>query len=215
MNLVSSKFELIREQVYKNMPPNPQETFSLLDVGCRDCKLKQYIGDLVEYKGVDLFQNPEGTVDLVLNVEDGLPIADQAYDFVIALDLVEHLNNFQESLNELLRVSRRYLIIMLPNMAYAPFRKEFLFKGTFTELTDKYDLTYGSAHREIDRHRWLTVIPQTDNYIKEFSVKNNLNLEIIWFTGSQKRLFFENLAKFLNLSPSWWATASLYVLSKP
>ncbi|UKO98441.1 class I SAM-dependent methyltransferase [Nostoc sp. UHCC 0870] len=215
MSINESKFELIRNHVHKKITNNSQRRLSLLDVGCRDCKLKKYIGDVVDYKGVDLFQNSEGTVDFVLNVEDGLPIADKTYDFVVALDLVEHLNNVQESLHELLRVSRRHLIIMLPNMAYAPLRKEFLIKGTFSDLTDKYDLTYGSAHKGVDRHRWLTVIPQTDNYIKEFAVNNNLHLDIVWFTGSQKRVFFETISKLLNLSPSWWATASLYVLTKP
>ena len=211
----NTKFELIREIVAGKTSTNIPTTMSLLDVGCRDCQLKKYVSDLgLSYSGVDLFQNSDNSVDFVSSLEDGLPISDQAYDFVVSLDVVEHLNDFEYGLLELARVTKQYLIIMLPNMAYAPLRKEFLLKGSFSGLTDKYDLTYGLANKEVDRHRWLTVIPQMDQYLSEFAKNNSFDLETIWFSPTGKRLFFVNLAKLLNLPPSLSVTASLYVLKR-
>jgi hypothetical protein len=211
----NTKFELIREIVAGKTSIDIAKTMSLLDVGCRDCQLKKYVSDLgLSYSGVDLFQNSDNSVDFVSSLEDGLPLSDNTYDFVVALDIVEHLNDFEYGLLELARVTKRYLIIMLPNMAYAPLRKEFLLKGSFSRVTDKYDLTYGLANKQVDRHRWLTVIPQMDEYLSDFAKNNSFELETIWFSPKGKRLLFVNLAKSLNLPPSLWVTASLYILRR-
>lgn len=209
-----NKFELVKKEMEKRVYLSSNKNLRLLDVGCRGCELKAYLGDLVEYQGVDLFQNEHESVDFVLNVENGLPMKDETYDFVVSLDLLEHLNDFQSGLDDLFRVSQNCLIIMLPNMSYAPLRFEFLLSGSLSRLTDKYDLKYGKTAKNIDRHRWLTVIPQMDNYMQEFAENNNAKIEIIRFQGSIKRRIFSLLPKMLGLSPSIWSPASLYVIEK-
>jgi hypothetical protein len=199
-----NKFELIRSLI----PKTNGKDMTLLDVGCRGCELRDYVTDLVQYKGVDLFQNDNGNVDFVLNVEEGLPFPDNSYDFVVALDLVEHLNNFQGGLEELYRVARKSLMVMLPNIAHIVFRKEFVLRG---RLGAKYDLKYGMGK---DRHRWLTTIPQIDDYMRRFAEDKKVNIKIVWFNDSRKKILFGNLAKFVGLSPSWWVWASLYIVSK-
>ncbi len=210
-----NKFELVREVIAKPISQHQLQEPTLLDVGCRGCELKEYVRDLVQYSGVDLFQNSQGSVEFVLNVEDGLPIKDKSYDFVVALDLVEHLDDFQGGLEELLRVTRSYLIVMLPNLAYAPLRKEFLLSGSFSNLTDKYDLLYGKAGgKEVDRHRWLTVLPQAEVYMQKFANEKEVQLETIWFNDSKKRMLFASFANMLRLPPSCWVASSLYILNK-
>jgi len=173
-----NKFELIREVISKPIFKDNLQKLTLLDVGCRGCELKEYVKDLVQYSGVDLFQNSQGSVDFVLNVENGLLMADKSYDFVVALDLVEHLDDFQGGLEELLRVTRSYLIVMLPNLAYAPLRKEFLLSGSFSNLTDKYDLLYGKAGgKEVDRHRWLTVLRRLKYTCKNLQTKKKFSFK--------------------------------------
>jgi SAM-dependent methyltransferase len=207
-----NKFELVKEIISQRHGKG--ENLTLLDVGCRGCELKEYVKDLVQYRGIDLFQNSEGTVDFVLNIEKGLPMEDKSYDFVVALDLVEHLDDFQKGLEELLRVTRSYLIVMLPNLAYAPIRKEFLLRGSFSRLTDKYDLIYEKGGKGEDRHRWLTVLSQMDRYMCNFSTDKQTSIETIWFYGSRKRKLFAKIAKLLGLAPSWWVHSSLYILAK-
>jgi len=202
-----NKFELVRNIIAQK----PGKDLSILDVGCRGCELRKYVHDLAHYSGVDLFQNEQGSVDFVQDIEKGLPLKDGAYDYVVALDLVEHLNDFQGGLEELLRVSRHKLLAMLPNMAFVSFRKWFFLHGSFTGLTDKYSLAYGMG---ADRHRWLTVLPEMDEYMRNFAADKQLQIEINWYNDSSKKLLFEKFGRLVGLAPSWWVWASLYTLTK-
>lgn len=199
-----NKFEYVRNIISSD----PRNESSLLDVGCRGCELKEYVRDLVFYRGVDLYQNNTNTVDYVLDVEHGLPLDNYSNEYVVALDLVEHLNDFHGGLEELLRVTRTKLIVMLPNMAHWLFRKEFLFHG---RIGAKYDLSYGMGK---DRHRWLTVLPQSDEYIKRFCMEHDLDLQIIWVNGSKKKELFYKITRLLGLPPSFGVWASLYIMTR-
>ena len=59
---------------------------------------------------------PGPGVDHVANIEEGLPFADREFDAVVALDLLEHTNNIWFAFDELVRVSRRQVVIVLPNI---------------------------------------------------------------------------------------------------
>jgi len=196
------------EYVSKILQKNNYNRGKLLDVGCRGCELKPYVNNIAEYSGVDLFQNIDNSVDYVLDVENGLPFDDGSIDYVVALDLVEHLNDFHGGLNEMLRVASRLLIIMLPNMAHLFFRKEFLLHG---RIGAKYDLTYDMGK---DRHRWLTVLPQTDEYMKKYCDENKLTLEIIRFSGGWKKELFYKVTRMIGLPESLGVWATIYVIRK-
>ena len=87
-------------------------------------------------------------VDKVANIEDGLPFADGEFDAVVALDLLEHTNNIWFAFDELVRVARRQVVIVLPNVYHWSSRVRF-FLG---REMDKYALP---AQSIVDRHRWL------------------------------------------------------------
>jgi SAM-dependent methyltransferase len=184
---------------------------SLLDVGCRGCELQKYVKGSVRYSGVDLIQNGEKNVDHVLDVEKGLPFGDGSYDIVVALDLIEHLNDLQGGLEEMLRVARKTMVVMVPNLAYVTFRRVFFLSGSFSRLTDKFDLTYGMG---TDRHRWLTVLPQVDEYMKRFADAKRIDVKIHWFNDSQKKELFARIGGWVGLSPPWWVWSSIYVFDK-
>src|SRR5206468_12185608 len=74
-------------------------------------------------------------------------------------------------LEELVRVSGRYVALTLPNMAHFLFRARFLVKG---RLSGKYDLAYDGGR---DRHRWVTVLPQTRDYLAKFCADRGFMLE--------------------------------------
>jgi len=85
----------------------------VLDVGCDERYIFKYaICDY--YIGIDLYGKPDIRVDL----EDGLPFLDRAFDTVICLEVLEHIDHFHFLFNELCRVAKHYVIIGLPNMYY-------------------------------------------------------------------------------------------------
>ena len=103
---------------------------SLLDVGCRDAILRKHIRPQIEYTGVDIVPGPG--VDKVANIEDGLPFADREFDAVVALDLLEHTNNIWFAFDELVRVARRQVVIVLPNVYHWSSRVRFSWAGRWT-----------------------------------------------------------------------------------
>ena len=185
------------------------ERASILDAGCRDCVLRTYLPDAVDYERLDLFQNSDGTVKHVMSLEDPLPFGGDSYDVVAALDVVEHLDDFLGGLSELLRVARRKLIVVLPNMSHLLFRLRFLRRGF---LGPKYDLSYGAG---ADGHTWLTVQPQSDAFMQTFAQEHGLELVTHWMDGgTQKKAALYRWGKRLGLPPSLWSWASLYEFTK-
>lgn len=202
-----NKFELVKQVICKDSKTLSNKR-RILDVGCRGCVLKKYVREFADYVGVDLYQNTEGSVTHVLDVSKGLPFSDRSFNDVIALDLVEHLDDFEGAMRDLLRVTETNLIIMLPNVAHPIFRLKFLFTG---RLSAKYDLTYGQGQ---DRHRWVTTLTQSDEFMKKFAAVNELNLRIIRFNDNKKKEIFGKLCKMMRLSPELGTWASLYVFCR-
>jgi SAM-dependent methyltransferase len=131
---------------------------TLLDVGARDRSLAAFLPNAsLDYRSADR----NGEHDFRIDLEQDLPFADRAFDYVVALDCLEHVEHAHQALRELLRISGRATIVALPNMASFVHRVSFLVRGRLA--TDKYD--FPSTPRE-DRHRWLTVLPDTDRFVR-------------------------------------------------
>lgn len=127
---------------------------TLLDVGARDRRLARLLDDPgLEYRSADRGPGHDHRIDL----EEPLPFPDGTFDCVVALDCLEHVDRLHAALAELIRVSRSATLVALPNLAAWRHRLAFALGGRLA--TDKYDLP---AHAPPDRHRWLTVLPQTD-----------------------------------------------------
>lgn len=84
----------------------------VLDVGCDKAVLKKLLPEL-DYVGIDVGGEP----DFVVNLEkvDRLPFPDGSFDCVVCADVLEHLDNLHHVFGELVRVSRRHLVLSLPN----------------------------------------------------------------------------------------------------
>jgi len=186
---------------------------TLLDVGCRDGVLKKYVESLVGYCGLDLCcEGADGRLNCLGNLEQGLPFKNGSYDFVVALDCLEHLNDLQAGAEELLRIARKAVIITLPNMAYVNQRMAFFVCGRFA--TNKYSLIYNRCSRLDDRHRWVTVLPETDAFMQQLAASQHVSLQRSRIYASRKRKALAAFGQRLGLPASWWVPATLYAMLK-
>ena len=96
----------------------------ILDIGCsNDYK---YFKDISkEFVGVDIIDRKLNHKFIKQNLEDNckLPLKSNYFDIILALDILEHLNNRHEIVNELKRLLKKSgkIIISLPNeFSYQP-----------------------------------------------------------------------------------------------
>jgi SAM-dependent methyltransferase len=128
----------------------------VLDVGCDQAVLKKLLPHL-DYFGIDV----GGAPDLVLNLEqaDRLPFESASFDCVICADVLEHLDNFHQVFGELVRVSRRHLILSLPNNWANARRPISRGKGAIGH--------YGlPADPPVDRHKWFFNLSEANQFIE-------------------------------------------------
>ena len=178
------------EKILKN------EKGSLLDLGSRDQILKKFLSEKISYTGVDISTNTNNNIILDLNQK--FNFNNESFDFVTALDVAEHLDDPKTFLRECVRVSKKKVLIVLPNISYYESRIRFLLKGN---LGSKYHF---SGDNKDDRHKWFT------NFylVKNFFEKNCDNFEIKKVIKQRNKLkpliYLENyLAKFFPNLFSW------------
>lgn len=133
-------------------------------MGCGDCYLKELIQ--AEYVGIDKYGKP----NILKDISRGLPLEDKSFDVVAAFDILEHLDNIYFIFDELCRVSRKWVVITLPNMFKWRFRISFLFGRL---MSGKYGLPENPS---IDRHRWLFSLNEAKKFVKGRAKKNNFEI---------------------------------------
>jgi SAM-dependent methyltransferase len=115
----------------------------VLDVGCSGAALRAAVTG--KYVGIDIAGEP----DLVVNLEkERIPLPDGSFDCVVCSDVLEHLDNPHQTFDELARVSRRYVLVSLPNCR----SYEVVFR-TWMGMPLKF---YGlPGEPPVDRHKWF------------------------------------------------------------
>lgn len=136
----------------------------VLDVGCGDCYLKELIQ--AEYAGIDKY----GKADVLKDISSGLPFEDKSFDTVAAFDILEHIDNIHFIFDELCRVSRKWVIITLPNAFEWRFRLSFLCGKS---ISGKYGLLESPPS---DRHRWLFPLSEAKQFVEKRAGKNNFKI---------------------------------------
>jgi len=84
----------------------------VLDAGCGSGLLKNYLNKdrINSYIGLDV----DGKIDIHGSVYD-LPFKNESFDTVTTLEVLEHLEHPIDALKEVVRVSKRRVIISVPN----------------------------------------------------------------------------------------------------
>lgn len=157
--------------ISSNYTPRPQERYllikdtfntylggSILDVGSRDKTSQEILGQncvLVDKNNPEL---PAFDWEKEL-----LPYADNSFDTVVCLDVLEHINRFHEAFDDLLRVSKKYVVFSVPNCWRKMFKQ--MLKATGTQAS--YGLPPESP---MDRHRWFFNPQEVEEFLAYQSV---------------------------------------------
>jgi SAM-dependent methyltransferase len=184
-------------------------TGSLLDIGARDQVLRSSLDSTKwTYMSADL----DGAHDYRIDLEERLPLPDRAFDCVVAMDVLEHVDGFHAAFREVLRVSRRWVVIGLPNMCSFAHRWSMLFEGQLA--TTKYDLTIVPSR---DRHRWFLKLDDVDRFMEDAGVPDGYALrEVVYETEGER---FARLVGFAAMRLSmrsrfFFAKRGIYLLER-
>ena len=133
---------------------------SILDVGCDQGYLRHLIDADSRYYGV----GNRGAVDQLVDLEvDLLPFQTASFDCVLCLDVLEHVENIHEVFDELCRVTRRHVILSLPN-AYCTFW-DMLRAGEYAPDTPMKYHNLPVAMPE-DRHKWFFCVSEARRFVE-------------------------------------------------
>lgn len=102
----------------------------VLDLGCGDGYLAEVIANkkscqvtCLDISKVALERAKErGLKTIYASVEDKLPFEDSTFDHVVATEVLEHVASTEEVLLEMARVSKKYLLVSIPNIAFWEYR---------------------------------------------------------------------------------------------
>jgi ubiquinone/menaquinone biosynthesis C-methylase UbiE len=125
----------------------------ILDVGCAESYIKKYISD---YTGIDIEE---------VNLEkEKIPFSDNTFDLVLCSHVLEHIENIDIVFKELLRVSKKYVLILLPNASC--FFWSWLRTGVISQ-GNKY--TFKLGRKKGERHKWFMGYSEIINFLKVMS----------------------------------------------
>ncbi|MFH1547236.1 MAG: class I SAM-dependent methyltransferase [bacterium] len=124
----------------------PKDVKSLVDIGCGNGIFVNYIlknkGD-IKCLGID--RSITALKYVMTSKTKGdithIPLKDRSYDLSCALEVIEHLDNegFEKALDELARVSKKYVIISVPNNE--------ILENNFIRCPDCQSLFSASLHK--------------------------------------------------------------------
>lgn len=169
---------------------------SVLDVGCDQRYLREYLARPDLYIGVDLAP----PADVAVNLDrENLPFDSARFDTVVCTDVLEHLERIHAVFDELLRVARKKVIISLPaplNTLLGDLSR--LGGRTAQPAPDQWKKFYGlPVDPPADRHRWFFGYEDAVRFVDERSRRKGWRIEQVdcqwhgcgkWFNrdGSEK-----------------------------
>ncbi len=105
----------------------PKKTGRVLDVGCGDISVggllycDQRLRNNYEVFGLDL--NPGKRENVLQASGMNIPFTDKSIEYVVSLDVIEHIQDFSFVVKDILRVTKRRAIIIVPSTSKPIVRK--------------------------------------------------------------------------------------------
>ena len=132
--VIRMRYQIIIDFLKKIMPVN------ILDVGCGDGILEFLIkkewpsvkitGIDIGWKNLAVAKEKSGKLSFIEADARVLPVKNKSFDAVVCSEVLEHLDNPETCLDELERVTRKYLIVTTPN-AFSWKILKYIFKYPF------------------------------------------------------------------------------------
>lgn len=182
IDILSSNFEkhtsknplqkILIGNFYKNLVElsKPLKPYSILDAGCGEgITLNKLIQNGVGEKlegieplklAIKLSKKVNPNLKIIQGDIYSLPYRKNSFDLIICTEVLEHLEDPETALEELKRVSKKYLLISVPNEPYF----------TFQRIIRGKNLLHLGAHPEHVQH-W------TSEGFKKFLKKNKLKIK--------------------------------------
>ena len=140
----------LHADIFEILNPFLKKGMHVLDFGCGEGAFSQRLidaGMIVDACDIDTDQikaNVHGIVRADLNKDGILNSISEKYDLVVAVEIIEHLNNPWKYLSDCLSVLKVGGIIVLstPNVSSFPSRLRFFMRGTLLAY-EKSDLAHG------------------------------------------------------------------------
>lgn len=180
----------------------------VLDVGAGEAYLRAYIQPPGTYYAVGFGEGCDAQIDLDA---EPLPFPDRSWDTVLCLDVLEHLEHIHRMFDELCRVSRRHVLLALPN-PWTNFFSSLRCPGLSRKGLMKF---YGlPPEPPKDRHRWFFNADEGREFIKYRADRcgfrvSKMELEYVRGDNRLKRfaraIFFRRDVDWTNLysGPVW------------
>lgn len=183
--------------------PGVEWAGTVLDVGCRSRELETALSEFpVSYVGMDIDESG----DIHGDVGSGIPLEDGEVDVVVALDVLEHADDIHHAFDELCRVSRRNVVISLPNCYEIAARIKYL-RGR--PISGKYGLP---VDKPGDRHRWVFGFLEAQKFVSCRGAKNNWDLAYEAGLVGPRR---SKLSSIINRWPNMFAPTYVVSLVPP
>jgi hypothetical protein len=181
------------EYVLELITKNFLDTKSILNIGGGQKRYLKNSGFIV----TEIDKEGDNDFSLNLDVIDKLPFENNSFDTVLALDVLEHLEKFYFIFEEILRVSKKNVIISLPNSMIDLIPIFLNRKKKDKNNQGVYNKFYGLPVQEpIDRHRWFLTISDIERFFEIKSKNHNFQSDILLPKGNSLKLRL--LSLFLN-----------------
>ncbi len=123
-----------------------------------------------KYTEIDISGNPDLLIDL--DSQHPIPFEDNHFETIICTEVLEHLEEFHRVFSELVRISKKHIIISLPNAwrGFSALKKQIIYNGKDGRAgidVGKYRKFYGlPLNKPLDRHRWFFSYSEAEEFFK-------------------------------------------------
>jgi len=89
----------------------------VLDIGCRDGGLRNYLNNKVQYMGIEIVKKYESPYVKAKDISEGTDFENDCFDYVFCIKALEHVRNSYFVLTEIKRVLKPggFLVLSIPN----------------------------------------------------------------------------------------------------